>query len=62
MDILIIWGLGIAFLIIISTVNKIRGVVDTGQKPYHGLKEDDWGTGEYTYPGGKGYDNEDKLF
>ena len=35
MDILIIWGVGIAFLIIIAIVNKIRGAVDTGKKPYH---------------------------
>ena len=61
MDIFIIWGLGIAFLIIIAIVNKIRGVVDTGKKPYHTIKDDDWGTGEYTYQGGKGYDDEDKF-
>jgi len=34
MDIFIIWGLGIAFLIIIVIVNKIRGVADTGKQPY----------------------------
>lgn len=61
MDILIIFGIGITFLIIIALVNKIRGVVDTGQKPYHGIKKDDWGTGEYTYQGGTGYDDEDKF-
>ena len=57
MDILIIWGVGIAFLIIIAIVNKIRGVVDTGKKPYHYKSDID----EFVLPGGNSYHNEDNF-
>jgi len=57
MDILIIWGVGIAFLIIIAIVNKIRGVVDTRKKPYHYKSDID----EFVLPGGNSYHNEDNF-
>lgn len=62
MDILIIWGTGIAFLIVIALINKKRGVVKTGERPFHYLHDTESDIGrDIDLPGGIGYHNKDKF-